>query len=302
MSGFDGDAARGALLGLAVGDALGTTVEFRPRGSFAPVTGITGGGPFGLEPGQWTDDTAMALCLGDSLLARGGWDAGDCVRRFVNWRDWGVNSCTGSCFDIGNTTTAALSRFLATGDPYAGSTDPGTSGNGAIMRLAPAAIAYGDEPEAAARAAVLQGRTTHASAECDEIAARMARLLVTGDIAAAGGPGPEVPEREIRSTGYVRHTWEAALWAVRSTGSFRAALLKAVNLGDDADTVGAVTGQIAGRLYGAAAIPDEWLAPLAWREHIEEMAESLHGRVFSAPVEIASPTAQTRRRNTEGCR
>ena len=115
---FSRDQARGMLVGLAVGDAVGTTVEFEPRGSFPPVTDIVGGGPFNLKPGQWTDDSSMALCLGDSLLAQGGWDPSDCMRRFVNWRDWGVNSATGKCFDIGMQTSAALDDFLTSGDPY----------------------------------------------------------------------------------------------------------------------------------------------------------------------------------------
>ncbi len=278
------DAARGMLLGLAVGDAIGTSVEFQPRGSFPPVTGMTGGGVFRLEPGQWTDDTSMALCLADSLLANGGWNPSDCMNRFRQWRDSGENSCTGTCFDIGNTVNAALRKFERDGEPYAGSQDPMSSGNGAIMRLAPAAIAYHRDPVQAERAAVLQGRTTHGSAECAEIAVSMARLLVTGDIAAVpNAPPPDTPESEIRSSGYVRHTWDAALWAVTSTETFRDAILKAANLGDDADTVAAVTGQIAGRIHGEAAIPPEWLEPLAWRDRIAETADRLYD-VNPAPL------------------
>ena len=121
MTAFTLDQAQGMLLGLAVGDAVGTTVEFKARGTFPPVTDMVGGGPFHLQPGEWTDDTSMALCLADSLIAKRGWDPGDCMNRFVDWRDGGVNSVTGSCFDIGNTTSNALDRYLRDGDAYAGS-------------------------------------------------------------------------------------------------------------------------------------------------------------------------------------
>ena len=104
--------ATGALLGLAVGDALGTTLEFRPRDSYPHIEDMVGGGPFRLEPGQWTDDTSMALCLADSLLADGGLDQRDLMARFVRWWQCGERSATGRCFDIGNTTRAALQRFI----------------------------------------------------------------------------------------------------------------------------------------------------------------------------------------------
>ena len=114
------DRYEGAMLGLACGDAVGTSVEFSPRGSFPPVRGMSGGGPFSLEPGQWTDDTSMALCLAESLIARGGFDPRDQMGRYVNWWRLGYLSATGKCFDIGMTTQAALARFEATGDPFAG--------------------------------------------------------------------------------------------------------------------------------------------------------------------------------------
>jgi ADP-ribosylglycohydrolase len=97
------DRARGAMLGLAVGDAIGTTVEFKPRGTFTPLTDMVGGGPFKLQPGQWTDDTSMALCLGHSLVAKG-FDLNNQMQRYLNWHDNGYMSSTGRCFDIGSTT------------------------------------------------------------------------------------------------------------------------------------------------------------------------------------------------------
>ncbi|MEO1491055.1 MAG: ADP-ribosylglycohydrolase family protein [Pseudomonadota bacterium] len=260
------------VLGLAVGDAIGTTVEFKPRGSFPPVTDMVGGGPFGLAPGQWTDDTSMAICLGESLVARAAWDPADCMNRFVNWHDHGYASCTGKCFDIGITTSAALTRYLATGDPYAGSTDPDTSGNGGIMRLAPAVVAHAGSPDGA----IDQSRTTHASAECLDFAKNMARLLLSGDLhSAEAALPPATPESEIRSSGYVRHTYEAAVWCVANTGTFETAVLKAANLGDDADTVAAVTGQIAGRIHGLAGIPGPWLDRVAWRDELLSLSDKL---------------------------
>src|SRR5215204_2069822 len=127
------DRVRGALIGLAVGDAVGTTVEFKAPGTFAPVTDMVGGGPFGLRPGQWTDDTSMALCLAERLIECGGFDARDQMERYVRWWREGHLSSTGKCFDIGNTTRAALSRFEKTGDPFAGSTEPNAAGNGSLM-------------------------------------------------------------------------------------------------------------------------------------------------------------------------
>jgi hypothetical protein len=133
---------RGALLGLAVGDALGTTLEFKAPGTFKPVTDMVGGGPFGLKPGQWTDDTSMALCLAESLIEKRGFDPKDQMDRYCRrWKE-GYLSSTGTCFDIGITVRTALAHYLRTGEPFAGSTDPFTAGNGSLMRLAPVPLAY----------------------------------------------------------------------------------------------------------------------------------------------------------------
>ena len=131
---------QGCLLGLAIGDALGTTLEFRERGTFEPITDMMGGGPFHLQPGQWTDDTSMALCLAHSLLAQAGFDAHDQMQRYSRWRKDGYMSSNGRCFDIGMTVSEALSRYARTGDPCAGSTNPFSAGNGSLMRLAPVAM------------------------------------------------------------------------------------------------------------------------------------------------------------------
>jgi ADP-ribosyl-[dinitrogen reductase] hydrolase len=172
------DRYRGALLGLAVGDALGTTLEFSRPGTFEPIHDMVGGGPFGLEPGQWTDDTSMALCLAESLLERDGFDATDQMRRYVRWRREGHLSSTGACFDIGSTVSRALNRFEETGEAYAGSTDPRSAGNGSIMRLAPVPLFYAGDEATAIRRSADSSRTTHGAREAVDACRYMAALLL----------------------------------------------------------------------------------------------------------------------------
>ena len=140
---------QGCLLGLAVGDALGTTVEFKPPGSFTPLADIVGGGPFGLEPGEWTDDTSMALCLAESLIEKNGFDPHDQMERYCKWYREGYMSSNGKCFDIGNTVRTALEIFEETGDHISGPTDSRSAGNGSIMRLAPVPLLFANFPEKA---------------------------------------------------------------------------------------------------------------------------------------------------------
>jgi len=155
---------RGCLLGLAVGDALGTTLEFQTPGTFRPIHDMTGGGPFDLKPGEWTDDTSMALCLAESLIETGGFDPVDQLDRYLRWYRDGHLSSTGSCFDIGNTVRQALLRFEITREPYCGSTHPRSAGNGSIMRLAPVPLFYALSPEEAIEKAGESSRTTHGAA------------------------------------------------------------------------------------------------------------------------------------------
>ncbi|MHC2021354.1 ADP-ribosylglycohydrolase family protein [Methylobacterium sp. CM6247] len=288
------DRARGALLGLAVGDALGTTLEFEPRDVHPLHTEMLGGGPFELEPGQWTDDTSMALALAESLIAYPDFDATDLMTRFVAWAKRGEYSCTGTCFDIGIVTRNSLGGFQRTGDPFAGSTAPDRAGNGSLMRLAPVALRALEDNTLAARIARDQSRTTHAAAEaiesCD-LFVRILREAIQGagkdalqprpwngaarvqDIAAGTWRGKA--RTQIKSSGYVIDTLEAALWCTNQAASFEEALVLAVNLAGDADTVGAVTGQIAGAVFGASSIPLRWLEPLAWRGRLETLAAQL---------------------------
>lgn len=293
---IDLDRAIGALLGLAVGDALGAALEFSRRDSKPEVRDFIGGGPFGLKPGEWTDDTSMALCLADSLIARQTLDPVDLMRRFVRWWREGENSVNGRCFDIGISTQEALADFRRTGK-LAGldRTDPNRAGNGSLMRLAPVALFTAQSPDLAASFAELQSKTTHPAVVCQAACAYFARLLVEAIAGAdkadvlrdrrfeetglvrgiAAGAWKSKSRDAISSSGYVVSTLEAALWAVGRSDSFEEALILAVNLGDDADTVGAVAGQLAGAIWGRSGIPPHWLEKLAWRGRIEERAIAL---------------------------
>ena len=291
------DRFRGCLLGLAAGDAVGTTVEFQARGSFTPVTDMTGGGPFRLAPGEWTDDTSMALCLATSLIKCQGFDAADQMERYTRWLDEGYMSSNGRCFDIGNTTSEALDRFQASGEPLAGPTHERSAGNGSIMRLAPVPLFFYPDREATLEHAALSSKTTHGAAECVDACRLLAdiilralagspmRSILVGDrwpvmhsdsiLAIAGGAYDQKTEADIRGSGYVVESLEAALWCFSRTESFSEAILKAANLGADADTTAAVCGQVAGAYYGASAIPPHWLDRLALRARIEDLADQL---------------------------
>ena len=274
------DRARGALVGLAVGDAVGTTLEFKERGEFEPITDMVGGGPFRLQPGQWTDDTSMALCLADSLIAHDVVDHEDLLARFLAWYEQGTNSVTGRCFDIGTTTREALMAYKARGYEPAPNR-PHLAGNGSIMRLAPVAIRWCADDMLARVSAREQSLTTHGSDEalkgCDTLVGMITRGI-RGEDQELNTRIKDVNQDLIESSGYVVHTMMAAQWAVLNTDNFRDAILKAANLGDDADTVAAVAGQIAGSLYGMTGIPSEWLDKLAWRDHIVELADTLFQR------------------------
>jgi len=286
---------RGALLGLAAGDAVGTTLEFKPRGSFEPLTDMVGGGPFDLEPGQWTDDTSMALCLAESLIRCDAFDPRDQMNRYANWYQHGYWSSTGTCFDIGVATRGAIHTYLVTGEPLAGNTDPDSAGNGSIMRLAPVALRFARMPELQAMA-VLSSRTTHAAEECLDacrlLAVALERALAGCDKAevldlaaievssqrlrdiAAGGYRSAMRD-QVRGTGYVVDSLEAALWCFHQHDTFAGAVLEAANLGDDADTTAAVVGQLAGAFYGAARIPAAWLARVHRGDEIAALADGL---------------------------
>lgn len=304
---------KGALCGLAVGDALGTALEFKPPGSFEPIKDMIGGGPFNLSPGQWTDDTSMALCLADSLTFCKEFDPKDQMERYVRWFRNGYLSSTGRCFDIGNTVRNALEKFERTGEPFSGSTDTWAAGNGSIMRLAPVPLFFAGDAEEAVEKSGNSSRTTHGAATTID-GCRYFGGLILGAVQGVSKeellsegfkPGPRnwredelTPEiheiafgsfkdrnpPDIKGTGYVVHSLEAALWAFYRSRSFEEGCLMAVNLGNDADTTGAVYGQLAGAFYGVEGIPERWLKKIFLRSLIENYAENLSKGRFALPV------------------
>ncbi|MCE9553571.1 MAG: ADP-ribosylglycohydrolase family protein [Planctomycetes bacterium] len=296
------DRKAGALLGLAIGDALGAAIEFESPGTFTPVTDYRAGGPHGLAPGEWTDDTSMALALADSI-AQAGWNLNDQAQRYVSWWKEGKFSVNGRCFDIGMTTGMALERFAKNDNARkSGDDHPRSSGNGSIMRLAPVPIAFihffPDQLPLLCERAAESSLPTHASPQCLS-SCRYFALLLAGmmqgvdrkEVLSSSWPPlqelrhfaplhEEVDEvamgsfrksqpPEIWGSGYVVKSLEAALWAFHNADDFSQAVLRAVNLGDDADTTGAVCGQLAGAFWGRSGIPSSWLAGLAKREMIE---------------------------------
>ena len=302
---------RGCLLGLAVGDAVGTTLEFRPQGTFEPIDDMVGGGPFELQAGEWTDDTSMALCLAASLVECQRFDGRDQMQRYLRWRDQGYMGSNGFCFDIGGTVAAALHIFERTGNPFAGSIDPATAGNGSLMRLAPVPLFYAHDPKIAIEQAANSSRTTHGAVAAVDACRYLAALIIGAlqgqpkeellspgynPLPAYWEASPLAPEiatlalgsfkarnpPQIRGTGYVVNSLEAALWAFYHSTTFRDGCLLAVNLGDDADTTGAIYGQLAGAFYGEEGIPQGWREKIVLRDLILSLAQEMFSHAMSA--------------------
>lgn len=292
------DQFRGCLLGLATGDAVGTTVEFQKRGSFPPMTDLVGGGPFKLQAGQWTDDTSMALCLATSLTELSKFDASDQMNRYVDWRNNGYLSSIGRCFDIGMTVNRSLYNYKTSGNPFSGSTDPNSAGNGCLMRLAPIPMFYFPERDQAWHFSGESSRTTHGAAECIDASrlfgdmlflalsgASKSEILTGSNLdnlespairAIAAGEYLNKSIDEVHGSGYVVESLEASLWCFWHTETYEQAILAAANLGQDADTTAAICGQLAGAFYGETGIPAHWLSKLFMRREIIELAEKLH--------------------------
>lgn len=293
---FVKDRSHGCLLGLAVGDAVGTTLEFKQRDTYAHLTDMVGGGPFSLPVGAWTDDTSMALCLASSLLDSNGFNPVDQMQRYQRWRYQGYLSSTGECFDIGGTVANALDRFAKTGEPHSGASSADSAGNGSLMRLAPVVQFYFPDKEKVWQYARASSSTTHGAAECLDACSIFAELLFRAIEGADKSSvldlvdiddGSEYTNRiakmkfkdasreQIKGSGYVMESLEAALWCFYKTDSFKDAVLLAANLGDDADTTAAICGQIAGAHYGVHAIPAAWLDKLVMKEKIFAISEKL---------------------------
>ena len=302
--------ARGALVGLAVGDALGTTNEFQPAGSFEPITDMVGGGVFDLEPGQWTDDTSMALCLADSLLAQGRYDSFDVMERYDRWRKDGYRSSTGTCFDIGNQVMRSLWDFEVNQRVPRTAQRTTSAGNGAIMRLAPVVIAGFEHREIREIVATagLSARETHYSVEAEAATEVFAALLVGALLGWApehiinvgwASTGPAFDEMAARvistdpaeraawekdTSGYIVHGLRLAVHGLLDFGSFDEAVLAIANMGGDADTNAAIYGQLGGAHFGVEAIPASWRSTLYQGEEIDALARALVDLRLEAPL------------------
>lgn len=295
------DRCQGVLLGLAVGDALGAPLEFKQADDIlrtygGPVRNMLGGGALGWGLGEWTDDTAMALCIGESILSQGCFDPADTAERFLRWFQSGPR-------DVGNTITVAM-HALAQGERWdrAGRwaherLSGRSAGNGAMMRCAPLALLdyrlpeqlieesvqsalithwdnrarYGAAGLNLAIAALLQGETPEQALRQAADGVRSACPEVAALFESAGAGERE----ELCPTGFSNDTLRLALWCFVHTTSFEEAVVTAVNLGGDADTGGAVCGALAGARYGLSAIPQRWLAPLYERERLMRLATQL---------------------------
>jgi ADP-ribosyl-[dinitrogen reductase] hydrolase len=287
----------GTLMGLAVGDALGVPVEFKTRGNYPPVTGMRGMGTYHQPAGTWSDDTSMALCLADALLADD-LNLRSQMERYSRWLYQAEWTAHGNVFDSGNRTQQTIGeyrrsgRFLLDGE--------GSAGNGSIMRLAPVPMYCHARPQRVAEVyAEASSLPTHCDARCLSAArwmsawmwramngADLATLMDAGDLGVTG-LAPEIAQvvagsyralsrEQVKSGGYVVDTLEAALWALAHHSTFQETVLAAVNLGEDSDTVGAVAGQMAGALYGLSAVPSEWVRALARADDILALAEKLY--------------------------
>jgi len=288
----------GSFVGLAVGDAVGAPLEFSPRGTFEPIDDMVDGGYFKLKAGEWTDDTAMALCLADSLLGMNGFDAKDQMDHYSRWFLEGLFSCRDHAFGMGQTFMNSIVKYHGTGDPFAGASRPQRPGNGCIMRLAPVPIFFYPDLDKIIRYAGESSRVTHGMPEsifASRLFGRMLALALAGKskeevLFTSNADERECPEiirgiargdyrakkeSDIESTFFAGKCLEAALWCFLNTDNFRDAILKAANLGGDADSTAAVCGQVAGAYYGIDAIPQDWRDSLAKKELIFSMAGRL---------------------------
>ncbi len=283
----------------------GTTMAERYKGS---LTGLAAGDMLGAR-----DVTSRALCLADSLARCNGYNATDQMETYVRWYRNGYLSSTGRCFDIGNTTKYSLEKFESLDpsqklqDPYVGPNSENTAGNGSIMGLAPIPLAFRERPKLAIHLAGWSSALTHGARECIDGARYLSALILgalygvpkeellvfrdlvqileldtllseplTPKIAdVATGSFKKYNPPQIQGSGYVVKSLEAALWAFHNSSSFEEGALKAINLGDDADTTGAVYGQLAGAYYGDHGIPVEWGKVLWNKKLIESYAEKL---------------------------
>ena len=278
------DKSIGMFLGLAIGDALGAPLEFKEA---SPPDSIlkkyATGGAHNVSIGEWTDDTSMALAIAKSLIEKETFDADDIMQKFCNWYEKGEYSTRGRCFDIGGTVGVALRSYSKTLNnseylqPYRGRTARDSSGNGALMRMAPVIMVATDRFHAT-QLATQQTLLTHGSNLCVEYSLMLAEELYFGYPIARFEKYKlplDINENEVMSGGFVKETYEAAWWAFSTTNSFEDCIIRAVNRGHDADTTGAVAGMIAGRYYGHTKIPSYFKDNLMWYDELFQTALDL---------------------------
>ena len=289
------DRFRGVLIGLAVGDALGGPLEFQPAsppGSY--VTEMVGGGWQQLDPGEWTDDTAMSLCVTESLLVKRVFDPDDIAGRFVGW-------LKSQPKDIGVHTNRVL-QSIASGETWETASlqthemQPDDAGNGSLMRCAPLSLFFFRHPEFLSELSPILSRITHAHPDCEQACVFVNVLIsallhgvrtvdaIESAYEAIPSASPELTERIGRAmgpeclaqpTGWVLDTLEVSLWHFLHTETFEDAIVNCINAGGDADTIGAITGAIAGARYGFSGIPGRWIAALRAAQPIKEYADRL---------------------------
>ncbi len=319
---IDIEKVRSVALGHAVGDALGVPVEFCTREELDadPVTDMRGFGTYPYPAGCFSDDTSMALAMLDSLSS-GKIDWDDMMIKFGAWYFDDAYTPTGVTFDCGGTCATAIENCFARDLPVAecGLSGEHSNGNGSLMRMYPISlIAYRPQEkpdstdelidqasalthahERARLGCKIYTRVLHALLKTPERAAIKNALREAGALYANSPDFPHyerlcspdfdtLPRKSIRSTGYVVDTLEAAIWCVLTTDGYQKCVCKAVNLGEDTDTVAAVAGSLAGALYGYGAIPEEWLNTLKRRAYIEDLCEKLC-KAWKSPA-LSSPT------------
>ncbi len=295
---------RACLFGLAIGDALGAPLAYMEAGTFSPLDDMVGGGVFKLKPGDFSDNTSMALCLAESLIESRGFNAVDQMERYLKWYHQGHLSSQGWCFDIENVNRRALLTFESSRQTFCGTTDVESATNTAITRMAPIPLAFAGKPTMALDMAGESARTTHGHKFCID-GARYLSALIVGALqerskeellseqftpvkeywlhrpmtpemeAIARGSFKSKEPPEIRGSSEVIHCLEAALWAFYKTDNYRDGALLAINLGGDADSTGAIYGQLAGAYYSERGLPDVWKSRLAIPEVIRRYSEQL---------------------------
>jgi ADP-ribosyl-[dinitrogen reductase] hydrolase len=271
----------GMLLGLAVGDAVAAATQYRRPGTFTPVGDMIGGGPFDLPRGAWSDDTAMALCLAESLLECNGFDVRDQLQRYGRWQQEGYLSSTGQCVGI----TASTARSLAIAKwrrvVFPGSHDPEQLDPEPLSRIGPVVLYFLASLETTLQQAAESSRTTCQAPAvldaCRQLGKALhaavsgesqSQILIAGGVVSAADLAPQ-------ANNTAGGALASALWAFGSTDNFRDAILYAVNVGGNSDVVASICGQLAGAHYGFSAIPPSWRSGLMHKDLIESYADRL---------------------------